>query len=102
MTIDFSSVPIDAELHRFTEGMLSRCKLRSKPFVTHQRHTRLSGRALLVASMTVVLFSSTAWSEGTGELDPGDLVSMMDHAAIVETMSLACENSRPDLAEPFR
>jgi hypothetical protein len=27
---------------------------------------------------------------------------MLDHAAIVETMALACEESRSDLAAPFR
>jgi hypothetical protein len=27
---------------------------------------------------------------------------MLDHAAIIETMASACENSRPDLAKPFR
>ena len=27
---------------------------------------------------------------------------MLDHAAIVETMALACEDSRPDLAAAFR
>jgi hypothetical protein len=30
------------------------------------------------------------------------LVSMLDHVAIVETMALACEDSRLDLAAPFR
>lgn len=36
------------------------------------------------------------------EPDTADLVSMLDHAAIVETMALACEASRPDLAAAFR
>ena len=27
---------------------------------------------------------------------------MLDHAAIVETMALACEDSRPDLAAAFK
>jgi hypothetical protein len=60
---------------------------------------RPTRRALLVATTTVVFFGSTAWSSSAGEPDPGDLVLMLDHAAIVEMMALACENSRPGLAE---
>jgi hypothetical protein len=72
------------------------------PFVTYQRSRQLIKRALLVPIMSVVFLSSTAWSGGSGEPDPGDLVSMLDHAAIVETMAQACEDSRPDLAARFR
>jgi hypothetical protein len=45
---------------------------------------------------------SAMWSVAAGEPDPGDLVSMLDHAAIVETMALACEDSRPDLVAAFK
>jgi hypothetical protein len=47
-------------------------------------------------------FGSTACQEAAGEPDPGDIVSMLDHAAIVETMALACEHSGPDLAQHSR
>jgi hypothetical protein len=59
-------------------------------------------RAFLVPMMAVAFWSSTACSGTAGEPDPGALVSMLDHAAIVETMALACEDSRLDLAAPFR
>jgi len=52
--------------------------------------------------MAVAFFGSTSWSKAAGEPDPGDLVSMLDHAAIVETIALACEDSRPDLAAAFK
>jgi len=52
--------------------------------------------------MTVVFLGWTAWWGRAGEPDPGELVSMLAHAAIVETMALACDDSRPDLAAPFR
>src|SRR5215469_15467693 len=102
MTIDSSSMPIAARPPGFTERLMSRYQLCPKPFVTRQRPRRLIRRTLLAPIMTVVFFCSTAWSGSAGEPDPGDLVSMLDHAAIVETMAVACENSRPDLAEPFR
>src|SRR5262249_570246 len=76
--------------------------VRIVPFATHQRSRRLIKRALLVPIISVVFLSSTAWSGGAGEPDPGDLVSMLDHAAIVETMVRACEDSRPDVAARFR
>ena len=71
-------------------------------FVPHKRSRQLIKRAFLVPIMTVVFLGSTAWSGRVGDPDPGELVSMLDHAAIVETMALACEASRPDLAAPFR
>ena len=71
-------------------------------FVPHKRSSQLIKRAFLVPIMTVVFLGWTAWSGRAGEPDPGELVSMLDHAAIVETMALACEDSRPDLAAPFR
>jgi hypothetical protein len=52
--------------------------------------------------MVLVSLASTVSSGAAGELDPGDLVSMLDHTAIVETMAAACEDSRPDLATSFR
>jgi hypothetical protein len=55
------------------------------------------------ALVRAVVFSGAAvWPVATGEPDPGDLVSMLDHAAIVETMTLACEDCRPDLAAAFK
>ena len=71
-------------------------------FVPHKRSSQLIKRVFLVPIMTVVFLGWTAWSGRAGEPDPGELVSMLDHAAIVETMALACEDSRPDLAAPFR
>lgn len=71
-------------------------------FVPCERWTRPIKRAFVVIMLAVAFFGSTAWSEGAGEPDPGDLISMLDHAAIVETMALACEGSRPDLASAFR
>ena len=69
--------------------------------------TRITGgaasrcRELRVPVMVAVTLGSIV-SSGAGELDPGDLVSMLDHTAIVETMAVACEDSRPDLATSFR
>ena len=57
---------------------------------------------LLIQLMALALLGWIAWSAAAGEPDPGDLVSMLDHAAIVETMAVACEDSRPDLAAAFR
>ena len=71
-------------------------------YVPYERWTRPVERAFFVLIMAVAFFGSTAWSEATGEPDPGDLVSMLDHAAIVVTMALACEDSRPDLAAAFK
>ena len=68
--------------------------------VKHPR--RWLKRAFFVPMMAVVLSGSTVWSGAAGEPDPGDLVSMLDRVAIVEAMALACEESRPDLAAPFR
>ena len=69
--------------------------------VPRERRTRHIKRAFFVM-IAVTFFGSTAWSEAAGEPDPGDLVSMLDHAAIVETMALACEDSRHDLAAAFK
>ena len=72
------------------------------------RRTRLMGgaishcRELRVPMMVVVTLGSIVSLGAAGELDPGDLVSMLDHTAIVETMAVACEDSRPDLATSFR
>jgi len=73
-------------------------------FVPYERWTRTRPikRVFLVLMVAVAFFGSTAWWEAAGEPDPGDLVSMLDHAAIVETMALACEDSRPDLAAAFK
>ena len=71
-------------------------------FVLYERRARPIKPAFFVP-MTAVAFSGSAvWSVAAGEPDPGDLVSMLDHAAIVETMALACEDSRPDLAAAFK
>jgi len=70
--------------------------------VTYERWGRLIKCAFLVPIMTVVFLGLTMWSGRASEPDPGELVSMLDHAAIVETMALACKDSRPDLAAPFR
>lgn len=71
-------------------------------FVLYERRARPIKPAFLVL-MTAVAFSGSAvWSVAAGEPDPGDMVSMLDHAAIVETMALACEDSRPDLAAAFK
>ena len=60
-------------------------------------------KVILAAKLMAVAFwGSTAWSGTVGDPDPGDLVSMLDHAAIVEPMALAREATRPDLAVPFR
>ena len=58
--------------------------------------------ALMVPIMAVVFLSWTAPPGRAGEPDPGDLVSMLDHVAIVETIAQECESSRPDLAARFR
>ncbi len=71
-------------------------------FLPYEHWVRLIKRAFFVLMIAVAFFGSTAWSEAAGEPDPGDLVSMLDHAAIVETMALACEDSRPDLAAAFK
>jgi hypothetical protein len=52
--------------------------------------------------MAAAFLGWIGWSEAAAEPDSGDLVSMLDHAAIVESMALACEDSRPDLAAAFR
>jgi hypothetical protein len=71
-------------------------------FVT-VRHPRQSfKRAFFVPMMAVVRSGSTVWSGAASEPDPGDLESMLDHVAIVEAMALPCEDSRPNLAAPFR
>ena len=88
MTIDFSSTPTGSGSPRERAA--------------DQTHPRRPIRRALFVPIMTVLFTSTAWSGSTGEPDTGDLVSMMDHAAIVETMASACENSRPDLAKPFK
>jgi hypothetical protein len=69
--------------------------------VPHERWTRPIERAFFVI-IAVTFFGPSAWSESAGEPDPGDVVSMLDHAAIVETMALACVDSRPDLAAAFK
>ncbi len=71
-------------------------------FVPYERWTRPINCAFFVLMMAVAFFGSTSWSKAAGEPDPGDFVSMLDHAAIVETMALACEDSRPDLAAAFK
>jgi hypothetical protein len=72
------------------------------PLVPYERWRRPTKPTFFVLMIAVALFASTAWWEAAGEPDPGDLVSMLDHAAIVETMALACEDSRPDLAAAFK
>jgi hypothetical protein len=71
-------------------------------FVTVKHPRQSLKRAFFVPMMVVVLSGSTGWSGAAGEPDPGDLVSMLDRVAIVEAIALACEESRPDLAAPFR
>jgi hypothetical protein len=71
-------------------------------FVTVKHPRQSLKRAFSVPMMAVVLSSWTVWSGAAGEPDPGDLVSMLDRVAIVEAIALACEESRPDLAAPFR
>jgi hypothetical protein len=71
-------------------------------FVPYERRMRPIKRVFFVLMITVAFFGSTVWSEAAGEPDPGDLVSMLDHAAVVETMALTCEDSRPDLAAAFK
>jgi hypothetical protein len=58
--------------------------------------------ALLIQLIAAAFLGWSAWSEAAAEPDPGELVSMLDHAAIVESMALACEDSRSDLAAAFR
>jgi hypothetical protein len=70
--------------------------------MTDKRSRQFVKRAFLIPMMAVAFWGSTARSGAAGEPDPGALVSMLDHAAIVETMALACEASRPDLAVSFR
>ena len=72
------------------------------PLVPYERWRRPIKPTFFVLMIAVALFASTAWWEAAGEPDPGDLVSMLDHAAIVETMALVCEDSRPDLAAAFK
>jgi accessory colonization factor AcfC len=71
-------------------------------FVTDERWGRPVRRAFLIQLAAVAFLGWIAWSEAAAEPDPADLVSMLDHAAIVESMALACEDSRPDLAAAFR
>jgi hypothetical protein len=70
--------------------------------VTDERWGRPVRRAFLIQLTAAAFLGWIAWSEAAAEPDPADLVSMLDHAAIVEPMALAREATRPDLAVPFR
>jgi hypothetical protein len=71
-------------------------------FVIDAHWRRPLRRAFLFQPMAAAFLGWIAWSEAVAEPDPADLVSMLDHAAVVESMALACEDSRPDLAAAFR
>ena len=64
-------------------------------FVTHKRSGQLNKPAFLVPIMTVVFLGSTAWSGRVGDPDPGELVSMLDHAAIVEILTAYVREHAP-------
>jgi hypothetical protein len=69
--------------------------------VPYERRRRSIRRTFLIQLTAVAFVGSIAWSEAAGEPDPADLISMLDHAAIVEAIARACEDSRPDLAAAF-
>lgn len=72
------------------------------PFVIDECWRRYIRRQFLRQLTAVAFLGWIGWSAAAAEPDTGDLISMLDHVAIVETMALACEDARPDLATAFR
>jgi hypothetical protein len=70
-------------------------------FVLYERRARPIKPAFFVLMTGCVFWLGRVVGSG-GRTRSRDLVSMLDHTAIVETMALACEDSRPVLAAAFK